>query len=159
MSTNPYAKFLAEQDPIAIVHQMPARVSALAAKLDSEKLQRSYAPGKWTAAQILCHLADVEIAFGMRFRQAIAQTHHTIETFEQEDWAMPYQHLDPHIALASFVALRNWTLAFLDTVPKSEYGREVTHPECGTTTFEGLIRTMAGHDLNHLAQLESIATS
>ena len=159
MSTNPYEKFLAGRDPLATIRETPARVSSLAKSLGEAGLQRHYAPGKWTAAQILCHLADVDIAFSFRLRQAIAEPHHIINPFEQDDWAKPYAHLDPHLALASFVALRNWTVAFLDTVPKSEYAKPVTHPERGTMTFQGLLETMAGHDLNHLSQLERITAS
>jgi hypothetical protein len=36
-------------------------------------------------------------------------------------------------------------------------GRLVTHPERGEMTFKTLVETMAGHDLNHLGQLERIA--
>jgi hypothetical protein len=35
--------------------------------------------------------------------------------------------------------------------------RVVTHPERGTMTFLTLVETMAGHDLNHLGQLERLA--
>jgi hypothetical protein len=36
--------------------------------------------------------------------------------------------------------------------------KPVTHPERGTMTFQTIVETMAGHDLNHLAQLKKIAT-
>jgi hypothetical protein len=159
MSTNPYAKYLAARDPLTVVRDTPARLSVLVSNLGDAGLARSCAPGKWNAAQIICHLADVEIAFGMRLRQAIAQDHHVIQPFEQEDWARPCPQLSPHVALAAFIALRDWDLAFLDTVPESEYSRPVTHPERGTMTFKELVETMAGHDLNHLAQLEAIAAA
>ena len=35
--------------------------------------------------------------------------------------------------------------------------KPVTHPERGTMTFQTLLETMAGHDLNHLQQLETLA--
>jgi hypothetical protein len=35
--------------------------------------------------------------------------------------------------------------------------RELLHPERGEMTLRVLIETIAGHDLNHLAQLEAIA--
>jgi hypothetical protein len=159
MSTNPYEKFLAGREPLTVIRETPARVAALAKQMGDAGLHRPFAPGKWTAAQILCHLADVDIAFSFRLRQAIAEPHHVINPFEQDDWAKPYQHLDPRLALASFIALRNWTVNFLYTVPKAEYAKPVTHPERGTMTFQGLLETMAGHDLNHLAQLQSIAGS
>lgn len=157
MALNPYAKYLDQRTPLAIAADTPAQLNACISKMGDAGLSRSYAPGKWTAAQILCHLADIEITWGFRVRQAVAQPHHTIQTFEQDDWAKPYRLLDPHAALAAFLALRRWNLAFLATVPQSEYAKQVTHPERGTMTLEGLLQTLAGHDLNHLQQLRAIA--
>ena len=34
--------------------------------------------------------------------------------------------------------------------------RKMTHPERGTMTFQTVVETMAGHDLNHLAQLRRL---
>jgi hypothetical protein len=157
MPTNPYARYLEGRDPLELVRQAPATLEALAGKIGDAGMARSYGPGKWTAAEILCHLADVEIAFGMRLRQAVSQDHHVIQPFEQDDWARPYPQMDWKPALAALLALRRWNLAFLATVPESEYAKPVTHPERGTMTFRELLETMAGHDLNHLAQLEIIA--
>jgi hypothetical protein len=42
-------------------------------------------------------------------------------------------------------------------LPADAMTRQLTHPERGEMTFRVLIETMAGHDLNHLAQLEAIA--
>jgi uncharacterized damage-inducible protein DinB len=159
MALNPYAKFLDGRDPLTQAHETSAALQHLVNKIGTHRMARSYAPGKWTAAQILCHLADVEVAWGFRLRQAITQPHHTIQPFEQDDWARVYPRMDPELALAAFLALRQWNLAFLDTVPKSEYSRPVTHPERGTMTVKELLETLAGHDKNHLAQLETIATA
>jgi uncharacterized damage-inducible protein DinB len=157
MALNPYAHFLEGRAPLPVIEETPARVEALAAAIGDAGMDRAYGPGKWTTAQILCHLADVEIAWGMRLRQAVAQPHHVIQPFEQDDWAKAYPHMDPHVALAAFLALRRWNVAFLKTVPETEHAKPVTHPERGTMTVFGMLQTMAGHDLNHLAQLEILA--
>lgn len=157
MSLNPYARFLGDRDPLEQAHDTPAALRQLISKIGPDGMARSYAPGKWTAAQILCHLADVEIAWGFRLRQAITQPHHTIQPFDQEDWARVYPQMDVALALPTFLAVRQWNLAFLDTVPKSEHSKPVTHPERGTMTVRELLETLAGHDRNHLEQLETIA--
>ncbi len=157
MALNPYAQFLNGADPVAVARATPSALEALLAKIGDAGMGRPFAEGKWNASQIVCHLADVEISFGMRLRQTIAQPHHVIQPFEQDDWAKPYAQLDAKVALASFLALRAWNLAFVDTVAETEYGKPVTHPERGTMTFLGLLETMAGHDLNHLSQLETIS--
>jgi uncharacterized damage-inducible protein DinB len=157
MAINPYTKFLGDRDAMEQAHDTPATLRQLVSKLGPEGMKRSYGPGKWTAAQILCHLADVEIAWGFRLRQALTQEHHTIQPFEQDDWARCYDEVDASLAFPAFAALRAWNLAFLETVPVEEFSRPVTHPERGTMTVKQMLDTLAGHDRNHLAQLETIA--
>jgi len=61
--------------------------------------------------------------------------------------------------LATFSALRNWNLRLITAALPAAANRPVTHPEWGTITFLTLIETWAGHDLNHLAQLEKMAAA
>jgi len=157
MAINPYANFLGDRDAMEQAHDTPAKLRQLVARLGPDGMKRSYGEGKWTAAQIICHLADVEIAWGFRLRQALTQDHHTIQPFDQDDWARCYDEVDVSQAFPAFIALRAWNLAFLDTVPVEEYSRPVTHPERGTMTVRQMLETLAGHDRNHLAQLETIA--
>lgn len=56
-----------------------------------------------------------------------------------------------------FSVVRSWNLAFLDQVSADSFSKPVTHPERGLQTFQTLVETMAGHDLSHLKQLETIA--
>src|SRR5580692_5597088 len=151
MAINPYTKFLGDRDAMEQAHDTPATLRQLVARLGPDGMKRSYAEGKWTAAQILCHLADVEIAWGFRLRQSLTQDHHTIQPFDQDDWACYYDAVDATLAFPAFVALRAWNLAFLDTVPAEEFSRPVTLPERGTMTVKQMLETLAGHDLNHLA--------
>ena len=60
-------------------------------------------------------------------------------------------------ALAAFSALRNWNLRLIRDAMPGAAGRMMTHPERGTMTFQSVVETMAGHDLNHLGQLRRIA--
>ena len=108
---------------------------------------------------ILCHLADGEMAFGFRLRQALAEPHHVIQPFDQDAWAKPYSSasFSAQAALEMFSVARRWNLALLDTVSPEDLKKPVTHPERGTMTFETIVETMAGHDLNHLKQLDAIA--
>jgi uncharacterized damage-inducible protein DinB len=154
---NPYHKHLGERDPQEVISQTAGRLSALVQHLGPEGLERSYAPGKWSVRQVLCHLADCEIAFSFRLRQALAAPNHVIQPFDQDLWAKPYRTLDGLAALATFSALRMWNLALLRTLTPEHYATPVSHPERGAMTFATLIETMAGHDLHHLGQLEPLA--
>ena len=157
MPVNPYASFLGDRDPHEVIGETPVKLQALAAKLGPEGLERSLAPGKWPARAILCHLADCEVAFAFRLKQALAEPHHVIQPFDQEAWAKPYSSLGADAALATFAALRQWNQALLSTVTPDQYARKLVHPERGEMTFQVVVETMAGHDLNHLRQIETIA--
>jgi uncharacterized damage-inducible protein DinB len=156
MTLNPYASFVGDRDPIEVIRETAARLAALSEKLGPERLNRAPAPGKWSAREILCHLADSELTFGFRFRQALAEDHHVIQPFDQDKWAATYAAYDAGTALAMFSAAREWNLALIRNVPPAALSKPVTHPERGTMTFQTIIETMAGHDLNHIRQIEAI---
>jgi hypothetical protein len=115
------------------------------------------APGKWSAAEIVCHLADCELAFGFRLRQTLAEKDHVIQPFDQEKWAIAYPGIGAREALAAFSAIRKWNLMLIDRALPQASDKVVTHPERGTMTFGAIVETMAGHDLNHLGQLRRLA--
>lgn len=154
---NPYARFLGDQQPVPVLAATAARLESLAAAIGPSRITASPAPGKWSARDIFCQLADCEIGFGFRLRQTLAEEHHTVQPFDQEKWAPPYAGLAAADALATFVALRRWNLALIRYALPANANKPVTHPERGAMTFSTIVETMAGHDLNHLGQLERIA--
>jgi len=154
---NPYASQLGNRDPLEVIAETPMKLHSLADRLGSKGMERPWAPGKWTGRQILCHLADCELIFGARFRQTIAEDHHTIQPFDQDKFANNYAGYKTETALAAFSAVRNWNLAFIRQLGPDEFSKPVTHPERGRMTFKMLVETMAGHDLNHLRQIEALA--
>jgi hypothetical protein len=156
---NPYDTFLDGQEPVPVISATPAKLTSLAEAMGAEKLDRSPAPGKWSPREILCHLADCEIAFGFRLRQTLAEDQHVIQPFDQDLWARPYAGLRAEDALATFAALRHWNVLLIRSVMPGAASRPVRHPERGAMTFQTIVETMGGHDLNHIAQLDRIAAS
>jgi hypothetical protein len=155
---NPYASHLGERTPLDVIEETPRRLAQLVETIGPERLETPRAPGKWSARDILCHLTDCEIAFGFRFRQALAEDHHVIQPFDQDLWAKGYASCDARMALAAVSALRTWNVALIRSVKPADLSKTVTHPERGTMTFQTIVETMAGHDLNHIKQLEGIAS-
>jgi hypothetical protein len=147
---NPYKRFLGSARPLPVIESTPAKLRQIFANIEAEK---SPAPGKWSPREILCHLADCEIAFAFRLRQALAETDHVIQPFDQDGWAAAYKAYDVPTALNTFDALRMWNLALIRSLQPEDWNRRLNHPERGEMTYEVLIETMAGHDLNHLFQL------
>lgn len=158
-AANPYASQLGNLNAREVMKATPHNLIHLADRLGSGGFDRSYAPGKWTARVILCHLADCEIAFAFRIRQALAEDQHVIQPFDQDAWAHSYGNPSFHAqtALQVFSDLRGWNIVLLDSLGPDAFNRRLRHPQRGEMTFQTLIDTIAGHDLNHLRQLETIA--
>ncbi len=157
MPANPYASFVGTREPREVVETTALELHRLAGRIGSARMTAPRAPGKWSARDILAHLADCEIAFGYRLRQVLAEDHHVIQPFDQDKWAAPYGSMDANAALLLFEALRAWNVALLKTVTPQQLQKTTRHPERGDMTFQTIVETMAGHDINHLKQLEEIA--
>lgn len=155
-SPNPYRDVLGSRNPMEVIADTPKRLEAMKV-LTGDKAQQSYGPGKWTAAQILAHLADCEIAFAFRLRQALADDNHVIQPFDQDGWAKATGSPDAAQSLAVYSKVREWNIAFLQRQPPEALAKSLSHPERGPMVFGTIVETMAGHDLNHFAQLETIA--
>jgi hypothetical protein len=154
---NPYASHMGDRTPLDVITETPRRLAQLVETIGSERLETPPAPGKWSARDILCHLADSDIAFGLRLRQTLAEDHHVIQPFDQDLWAKSYSSCDARLALATLSALRAWNIALIRSVKPADLSKPVTHPERGTMTFQTVVETMAGHDRNHIKQIEAIA--
>jgi hypothetical protein len=154
---NPYNSFLNGHNPLTILSSTPAALGAALAEIGEARLALPPAPGKWSAAQIVCHLADCELVFGFRLRQTLAEDGPTIQPFDQDKWAATYSGVPASEALAVFSALRGWNLRLMQSALPAAAARKTTHPERGELTFQSVIETLAGHDLNHLGQLRKMA--
>ena len=159
MELNPYAQFLGGQDPIPVITATSERLHTVIDPLAPAHADRAPAPGKWSIREIVAHLADCELVFSFRLRQALAQDHAIIQPFDQGIWGQRYAAYDLPSGLALFTAARNWNIKLLTTVTEPDRHRPTTHPERGTMTLWTIVETMAGHDINHLRQIESIATT
>lgn len=149
---------LGSDDPFEVMTNTPRRVDELLATIGAAGMERPHQPGKWTARQIVGHLADVEQGSGFRVRQIVTGADEgKIQAFDQDLWAKPYPHLDARAAARAFAALRAWNLEYYRSLSVADRDKIGLHPERGPESAETTIRMIAGHDRNHLAQLERIA--
>jgi hypothetical protein len=156
-ATHPYAQFLGAREPLEVLAATQRRIFEIAERLGPEGLRLTYAPGKWTAAQVLAHLADCEMAFGFRVRQIVAEPQLPIHPFDETLWSRDYAAMNGLEAAKTFHALRGWNLTLFLLLAPADLAQAAAHPQRGPETAETVIRIMAGHTLNHLAQLEKIA--
>ena len=155
---NPYASHMDRRPPLDTISETPQRLAELIETIGPDRVNQPPAPGKWSARDIVSHLADGELVFAFRLRQTLAQDHHVIQPFDQDLWANNYGSCDAQLALAALTAVRAWNLALIRSVKAADLAKPVTHPERGTMTFQTIVETMAGHDRNHIKQIEAIAT-
>jgi DinB superfamily len=158
MELNPYAKYLGDRDPLETIRQTAGAIRRLLERMPAEQVAMC-APGKkWNAREIVCHLADCELVFSFRLKQTLAEDSPVLQPFDQERWAQRYGNLDVESGLRMFEACRRWNVLLLEATTEEERRRPVTHPERGTLTLWTIAETMGGHDINHLGQLERLAT-
>ncbi len=156
---NPYEGLLTGRPAVEILGSTAAQIELLLEAIGPRRAAVAPAPGKWSAAEIVCYLADCELVFGFRLRQTLAEPMHTIQPFDQEKWATNYGGVAAAQALEVFAALRGWNLPLIREALPGAASLPVMHPERGELTFGTLVETMAGHDLNHLGQLQRMAAA
>ena len=134
------------------------KLGRLIRRASAAKLRKRPAPGKWSAGEILAHLADCEIVTGWRMRQILGVPGTPIQPFDQDTWAAAghYEKRDARKSLEQFRAAREGNLALLKSLTPDQWKHHGMHAERGVETIEHIVRMMAGHDLNHLGQVERI---
>jgi uncharacterized damage-inducible protein DinB len=149
------------KEPLRLQQAAPRKLAALTKGLSKKQLTQRPEPGKWSIAEILAHLADAELVVGFRLRLMLASNGTPIQAFDQDAWAetFSYNRRDPKTSLETFSTLRKNNLRLLSSVPRRLWQNYGQHSERGKETVEHLMRMMAGHDLNHLHQVETIAKS
>src|SRR5262249_3433215 len=161
----PYSQDLGDREPLSAMKDAVESIHALTANWTLAQFERSYAPHKWTARQILVHLAQSEIALGNRARMALAIPNYTAQAFNQDDWmsaeaggAKPgTSGASGRVALDALVAMNAFNRAFFETLTPADRATPFSHPEYGALTVDWLIHQMAGHLRHHLAHFDEIA--
>jgi uncharacterized damage-inducible protein DinB len=146
------------KEPVQLQKATARKLSALTRRLNKKQLRRRPAPGKWSIAEILAHLADAELVGSWRMRLILGSNGTPIQGFDQDVWAetFNYSRRDPKVSLETFRILRENNLALLKSVPKNLWDNYGMHSERGKETIANIVRMFAGHDLNHLQQVEKI---
>jgi hypothetical protein len=151
--------FVSGKDSLEVQRETAKTLAKLIRPLSKKQLSRRPEPGKWSIAEILAHLADSEIVLSWRMRMAICQNGAPLQATGQDRWAkiLDYARQDPKVSLETFRVLRENNLRMLGALPKDLWENYGMHSERGKESVDQIVRLYAGHDLNHLAQMEKIA--
>lgn len=164
----PYVHLLEGRDPAQVLRETPARLAELLKPLSAEQIEGKPGPNKWSIRELLCHLADCELAWGWRLRiiygsggeggGAGEERGPLLQTFEQDAWSRAYDGscYTTATARATWSAVRQWNLALIDGLSEADKALPANHPELGPVTLWHIAEIAAGHDLHHLAGLEKL---
>ncbi len=146
------------QEPLRIQQATPKKLAALIRGKTKKQLTRRPAPGKWSVAEIMAHLADAEVVVSWRLRYILGSNGASLQAYDQDVWAttFDYAHRDPRRSLETYRALRETNIALLKGIPKPLWDNYGVHQERGNESVAHIMRMMAGHDVNHLRQVENI---
>jgi hypothetical protein len=145
-------------NPLKMQAAAPARLAKLLKGVSPAKARKRPAPGKWSIAEIVAHIADTELVGGYRMRAILGQPGTPIIGFDQDAWvtALHYDKRDLKRSFEQYRALREANLALLKSLTPEQWKHEGLHSERGPESVETMARMYAGHDLNHFEQIARI---
>ena len=124
----------------------------------AEQLSAHPLPGKWSAREIVQHLADSEMNSAIRLRKLLTEDGAQIQGYDQESYAerLRYNERDIAPALDTLRGARATTAQLLDSMTEDDWAREGTHSESGRYTARDWLRIYAAHAHNHAAQIRRL---
>ena len=119
-----------------------------------EELDGRPARGKWSAREVVHHLADSEMTAAIRARLLVAIDRPQIVGFDQDEFARRLHYDRPiEASLETFKAARRSTAELLQRLTDAEWAREGTHTEHGRYTLERWLEIYAAHAHKHAEQI------
>jgi hypothetical protein len=115
-------------------------------------------PGKWSAKEIVHHLADSETTSAMRLRKLLVEANPVIEGYDEAEYAvkLKYNERDLSPALEAFRSARATTMQLLSMMSEQDWQREGTHTQSGRYSAERWLEIYAAHAHNHAAQIKRL---
>lgn len=146
------------ENPMKVQAATPNKLAKLVRGVPRTRLTKRPAPGKWSVGEILAHLSDTELVGGYRVRTILGAPGTPIQAYDQDKWAEAggYARRDPRESLALFSTLREANLKLLKSLRPEQWKQSGMHAERGEESIEKIVRMFAGHDRNHIQQIERI---
>ena len=121
-------------------------------------LNVSPAPGEWSAAYVIHHMADSEIQFAGRYANTLAEDQPTIVPFDEEKFptALHYEKRSVANSISAFSATHNLSYENLKNAAPEAWSRISIHQESGPVELISLVKLCSGHISNHIQQLQNL---
>ena len=156
--TQRVVSYIEGQKPLAVQAATPKKLERLIKGVPTAKLRKRPAPDKWSVVEILAHLADAEIVGGFRMRLILGAPGTPVAAFDQDAWVTSghYAKRNPRKSVEQFRVLREANLRLLKSLAPEQWQHYGMHSERGRESVEHIVKMFAGHDVNHLRQIEQI---
>jgi len=144
------------KDALKVQKSTPKKLAKMIKPLKKKSLKKRPEGDRWSIAEILAHLADAELVAGWRLRNILTSDGTPIQAFDQDSWAKTFRYdkRDAQESLRVFKVLRENNISLLKSVPEKLWENHGMHAERGKETVAHMVRLYAGHDINHLKQVE-----
>jgi hypothetical protein len=146
------------KQPLAVQAATAEKLERLIEGVPESELRKRPAADKWSVSEIVAHLDDAEIVIGFRMRLILGAPGTPIAAYDQNSWVTSghYEKRDPRKSVEQFRVVREANLALLKSLTPEQWKQYGMHSERGQETMEHIVRMTAGHDINHLQQIERI---
>ncbi|HYM09130.1 MAG TPA: DinB family protein [Bryobacterales bacterium] len=133
-----------------------AAVEAAIGGASDAELDYAPAPDKWTARQVMAHLADAEMVGADRLRRVIAEDNPTLVVYDEKAWAanLDYHRRSVSQALETFRHARTANYELLKELPEAVFARTGMHTKTGPISLGQLLEMFARHAEDHARQIE-----
>jgi hypothetical protein len=159
--TQRVTSYVEGKQPLAVQAATAKKLERLIKGVPASKLRKRPAPDKWSVKEIVAHLADAEIVGGFRMRLILGAPGTPVAAFDQDSWVTSghYEKREPRKSVEQFRVAREANLALLKSLTPEQWKHYGMHSERGQESIEHIVRMFAGHDINHLQQIERILSA
>ena len=149
---------LGDRDPVDVLAELDGWLGRRLAGVTEAALRRPEAPGKWSVAEVVQHLADSDLVFGFRMRMILTEDRPAIQGYDQDQWATTFRYSEVPLAeaRAQLRVVRAGNLRVLRGLAAAELTRVGMHSERGPESLAHLTKLMGAHDLVHRRQIDRV---
>jgi hypothetical protein len=123
-------------------------------KISDKELDARPGPERWSAREIVHHLADSEMNAAIRLRRLLTEDRPAIEAIDQDECARRLHYDRPYEAsLEAFRWARASTVELLERLTPDDWHREGTHSEIGPFGVEKWLEIYGLHAHRHARQI------
>ncbi|MEO7540018.1 MAG: YfiT family bacillithiol transferase [Pyrinomonadaceae bacterium] len=148
----------ARQDRMAVIADLPSKISSAVSGLNDIQIETHYRAGGWTVRQTVHHIADSHSNALIRFKLALTEyVPPTIKPYFEDRWAeLGDSKLPVEVSIQMLGAIHQRWSALLDSMNETDFQRSFIHPETGVWTLEGALALYAWHSRHHTAHITSL---